>query len=470
MVSLFGILNLGASSLTTETAETAVTGQNLANVNNPAYARQQVNVGPTTPLNTMIGQEGTGITAISITEVRDALLDGQIQTEAGVTGSLNSQQQALQQAEAALGEEITNQSTSGSDSSPNGLAAGLSNLFDALQSLSASPSSTSLRQAVIASAQQLATQFNQVNSQLTALTTTINSSMDADVTSANQDLTKIATLNQQIVQAQAVGGTANEMIDEREAALEDLSSKLNFTTSTQANGAINVTIGGATMVSGITQTDSLKNHFDPLTGRYSVADANGGTTLTLSGGSLEGDMTVRDGPLAQLQTSVNTLATQLISSVNNIYSSGFDLNGNTGQAFFTGTDASTIGVNSALSTNPSQFQASGSATATGDNSVALALAQLANTSLAGLNNQTITNNYSGIVAGLGNAASSVNSQLTDNGAVTQMLTTQRGSISGVNMDEEMTNLLQFQKAYEASAELITTVNQMLQTVVSMKTT
>jgi flagellar hook-associated protein 1 FlgK len=159
----------------------------------------------------------------------------------------------------------------------------------------------------------------------------------------------------------------------------------------------------------------------------------------------------------------------LISSVNSVYSTGYDLNGNTGQNFFTGADASSIGVNSALANDPSQFQASGTAGATGDNTVALALAQMANTSISGLNNQTFGDNYAATVANLGTALSSVNTQVTNNASVTQMLSNQYDSVSGVNVDEEMTNLLQYQKAYEASAELITTINQMLQTVVSMKT-
>src|SRR5579863_3244785 len=146
MMSLFNILNLGAGSLDAETQAASVTGQNLSNVNNPAYARQRVDFTASTPMNTPVGQEGTGVTVTAIQQIRDALLDTQIQAEAGVTGSLSAQQTALQNAEAALAEQITNNSTSGSDSSPNGLAADLSNLFNSLQSLSTSPTDVSLRQ------------------------------------------------------------------------------------------------------------------------------------------------------------------------------------------------------------------------------------------------------------------------------------------------------------------------------------
>jgi len=242
MMSLFNILNMGAGALNVQTQGTSVTGENLANVNNPAYARQQLQQAATTPLQTLIGEEGTGVTATSISQVRDALLDAQIQTEAGSTSSLNAQQTALQYAETALGEQVTNVSTSGADSSPNGLDASLTNFFNSLQALSISPAGISQRQAVIAAAQQLTSQFNQVSSQLTSLTTSLNASITSDVGDANQDLAQIASLNKQIVQTNGIGGSPNELVDQREQVLEDLATKVNFTTSTESGGAVDVVI------------------------------------------------------------------------------------------------------------------------------------------------------------------------------------------------------------------------------------
>ena len=207
MVSLFGVLNIGAQSLGVETTESAVAGQNLANVNNPGYAEEQVNLQTDDPLQTPVGEEGTGVQAVSITEVRDALLDSQIQSEGSVTGSLTSQQSALQEAEAYLNEQLSG-STSAGTSSPNGLTADLSNFYNALQTLSTDPSNIADRQAVIQSAQQLTQQFNSASSGLATVTSNLNSSIASGVTSANQDLSQIAGLNQQIVLSQASGGSA----------------------------------------------------------------------------------------------------------------------------------------------------------------------------------------------------------------------------------------------------------------------
>jgi len=464
MIGLFGILKMGAESLAAQQLGTEVTGQNLANVDNPAYARQRVLLQTATTIQTPIGQQGTGVTAVSIQQVRDALLDNQIKSETSVTGSLAAQQLALQNAEAGLGEQISGTSATGQD----GLSAGLSNLFSAFQALTTAPTSLAQRQVLIQTAQGLATQFNQVSSRLSDVHNALNTSIQNDVTSGNQLLGDIASLNKQIVYAEAAGGTANDLVDLRQQKLEALAKLSNITSTAQPNGSVDVSIGGVTMVSGIAQVDSLQT-YDAGGGQILVRAQTAGTPLTLTSGSIEGEINVRDGALATLQTNLNSLAAQLITQVNTIHAGGFDLNGGTGQNFFTGTDAATIGVNSALVADPSKIQASGAVGAAGDNTVALALAQLANNNIAGLGNQTFSQNYSQTVAGLGQSIASLNDQVINHDTVMSMLSKQRSSVSGVSIDEEMTNLMQYQKAYQASAQLITTVNQMLETVISMKT-
>lgn len=469
MFGLIGTLDMGSHSLSVQQEEMAISGQNLANVNNPAYADETLNIAESPPLETPVGDEGTGVEMTSITESRNPLLDTQIQAEASITGSLTAQQTNLQNAEAYLDEQISSTSSSATPESPNGLSADLSNLFNSFANLENNPSDLSLRQAATQSAQEVTAQFNQVSTQLSTVQANLNSDVQSDVTSANQDLNTIATLNQQIVAADAAGGSADQLVDQREQTLENLAGLANFSTTAQSNGAVDVNIGGVTMVSGGTISDQLKA-YDPGNGQLQVQAQNAGTPITLTGGSIAGEITARDGALANLQSGLNTLASQLITQVNSIYSTGYDLDGNTGQDLFTGTDASDIGVNSNVVNDPSQFQAAGVPGAPGDDSVVLKLAQLGNQNLAGLNNQTFSANYAQTVSDLGTAISSVNDSLNTSQAVSQMLTNDRASTSGVNLDSEMTNLIQYQKAYEASAEMITTLNEMLQTLVTMKTT
>src|SRR5580692_4990763 len=122
MLGLFGTLDMSARSLSVQQEEMTISGQNVANVNNPAYADEQLEVSESTPLETSIGEEGTGVQMTGLAELRNPLLDNQIQAEASTTGSLTAQQSNLQNAEAYLDEQISSTSNSATPSSPNGLA------------------------------------------------------------------------------------------------------------------------------------------------------------------------------------------------------------------------------------------------------------------------------------------------------------------------------------------------------------
>ena len=474
MLGLFGTLNLASRSLQTQMTGIEVTGQNLANVNTTGYSRQQVQISASPDIPTSIGPEGTGADAASIQQVVSSLLNNQIQSQNSTSGYWNSQQSALQNAQNGLDEFLNGSGATSSTSSTTnsttdtGLDGQLSALFNAFQSVATSPTSVSARQALVGQAQTVAASFNTINSQLNSVNSSLNSSLTSDVSSANQLLTQIATLNSQISNAQFGGGNANDLSDERQQDLQNLSQLTNITTSTGTNGAVNVTIAGQTLVSGNTVNDTLQT-YDPGNGNLLVQTANGQVNLTLTGGSMQGTIDARDGTLATLQNNINTLASSLITQVNTVSSAGYGLTGTTGNNFFNGTDASTITVNPALANDPSLVQASASATASGDNTVALQLAQLGTTAQSSLANQTFNASYDSSVAGLGTALNHANTEVTDQTAVTNMLATQRGSVSGVNVDEEMTNMMTFQRAYEASAQLVTTVNTLLGDTLAMKT-
>ena len=463
MLGLFGTLDLARRSMQTHMTGVEVAGHNLANVNTPGYSRQRVDITPSLDLPTQAGTEGTGAQVVRIQQIVSELLNGQIQSQNSTGGYWQGQQTALQSAQNSLNEFLTNANGTGS----NGLSSQLSSLFSAFQSVATSPNSVSARQALVGAAQNLATTFNQVGRQFSDLKTALNTSLNSDVDSANQLLAQVADLNHQISTAELGGGTANDLRDQRESALENLSKLTNITTSAGANGAVDVSLGGQSLVSGRQLLDTLAT-YDAGGGQLLVKTAAGGVNLTLTGGSMQGTIVARDGELATMQSDVDALAANLISSVNTIHSGGFSLSGTTGANFFSGTSAGTIAVNQALVDNPSLIQAANSATATGDNSVMLQLSQLASAAQAGLGSQTFGDFYGATVAGLGTALGNANTQAANQQKVSDMMTTQRGSVSGVNIDEEMTNLLSFQRAYTASAELLKTVDQMIQVTLSMK--
>ena len=470
MLGLFGTLNLAARSLQTQMTGVEVTGQNLANVNTTGYSRQRVQISASPDLVTGIGPEGTGANATSIQQIVSNLLNTQIQSQGSSGGYWNAQQSALQSAQNALGEFLngsgatTSTSATTTDTTGSGLSTQLNDFFSALSS----SASDSNNQAAIGAAQKLATTFNNINSQFGDVRTGLNKSLTNDVDSANKLLTDIAGLNQQISASEFGGGSANNLRDEREQDLENLAQLTSVTTSTGTNGAVNVTVGGQTLVSGNAVSDTLQT-YDAGGGQLLVRTTSGGVNLTLTGGSLQGTIDARDGTLATMQNSVNTLAGALITQVNTLHNGGYNSTGGTGNTFFTGSDAATIGVNVALKNNASLLQLSSSATLSGDTSLALKISQLSTAAQAALGNQTFTGSYAATVAGLGDALNTANSEVTVATAKANMLTTQRGSVSGVNVDEEMTNMITFQRAYQASAQVVTTVNTMLAELLAMKT-
>jgi flagellar hook-associated protein 1 len=471
MLGLFGTLNLGTHALQAQRTGVEVAGQNLANVNNPAYARQRVQFQTSYALPTAIGPQGSGVEVAEIRQLRDALVDGQIVSEESVGGYWEAQQRALQNAQAGLGEYLNSadgtSATSGTGSA-SGLADELTGLFNAFQSVATAPTSLADRQALVAQGQAVAVRFNQSAQHLDALTASLNSSVSADVTAANKLLTAIAALNNQIARAEFdSGGLANDLRDLRQQQIEELSKLVNLETGVEPNGALSVSIGGVTMVSGRDVLDTLET-VDAGGGRLLVGAATAGTTLTLTGGSMQGAMDARDGLVQTLRSDLDTLAASLLSTVNTLHRPGYSLSGSTGADFFTGTDAASLGVNTTLKDDPSLIQAAGSPGAVGDNTVALALAHLADQPQPSLGNQAFGLAYGQTVANLGHGLAQANSQLASHEAVKNLLSRQRDAVSGVSLDEEMSDLVRYQRAYEASARIVTTIDEMLDTVLSLK--
>src|SRR3569833_1893471 len=413
MLGLFNTLQMGARALQANQLAVEVTGQNLANSSNAAYSRQQVTLATSTSIDTPLGMQGTGVTATSIQQVRDAMLDGQMRDESSVGGYWTSNQSALEDAQAQLGQFLNSSGTTGSDA--QGLSDQLNGLFTSLQGLATSPTSIPARQNVINQAQALASGLNNASQQLSSLNGALNTSVTDNVTKANQLLTQIATLSDQISKATASGGTANDLMDSREQALENLAGLVNIQTTTNANNTIDVSVSGTQLISGSKSLDSLQA-YDSGNGQMLVRTATGGTPLALTGGSIQGTIDARDGALKTLRDGLDTLASSLITQVNGAYSGGYDLNGGTGTALFTGTDASTIAVNTSLQTDPSLLQAAGVSGAPGDNTVALALAKLGAQSIASLGNKSFTGAFAAQVGSFGFALSNANTEVANQGA------------------------------------------------------
>jgi flagellar hook-associated protein 1 FlgK len=480
MIGLLGTLNMARQSLENAQQGVQLAGHNLANASNPAFARQRIRVQSSEPIPTAHGAQGAGAKVVAFEQIRSAVLDSAIITERSVSGFLEAKQRALIQAQAYLGQMIDRQAAAADGTTADhhgGISEGLSAFFGSLQSLSATPASIADRQMVLLHAQQLAERFNSIDSKLASLRTALNNDIPDQIKQINSSLTEIANLSNSLIQSEAGESFRdNELFDRRQAKLEELSKLADFTVTT-TNGKFNLSIGGTTLINENFLVDKLSAVPDGA-GLYQIksntAVLNSGAAapaIPLAGGELKGTMDARDGALLTLRTDLNTMASNLISQVNSLHTAGYNLNGvNTPSlTLFTGTGAANIKLNSALSNAPEKLQMAGSANP-GDNTQALALSRLATTQIAGLANRTFSDSYGYTITNFGQDLHSVEVQIADQTVVQNMLLRQRESVSGVSIDEEMTNLITFQRAYQASAKLINTMDEMLAEVIALGST
>ena len=416
-------LQTALSGLEAAQAAITTTGENIANANTAGYTRQTVQTSATAPL-TIPGQGGgsqvgTGVSITDISRIRNQFLDVQYRAQNSATSNANSNATELGQVQTAVNEP-----------SSSGLQSVMSNFWSAWNALGSTQNASTL-QGVVGAGQTLASTFNAVAQQMQTVQSQA-SQQYASLTGANgqvaQDAQQIATLNAQISQAQQAGISPNTLMDQRDSALDDLSSLAQISVSTGSNGAVTVNFGDASspLVSGTT-----------VTWPQTLTSAAGGQLGSLL------NITSSTGPVGQYISSLDGVANQVISSVNALQPSS---------PFFTGTSASTI----AVAANTSTVQTSSSSTSGAD--LAQAIGNLAN----GPADQA----YSAFVSQIGSGVQSAQSTQATQQAVLTAVSNQRQSVSGVSMDEEMTNLIQYQQAYQASARVMNAINSTLDTLIN----
>jgi flagellar hook-associated protein 1 FlgK len=222
MSGLFSTLNTTVKALTAHSRAIETTGKNLANVNNPAYARQRVIYGDRGTVITPTGAESLGLEALAVEQLRDTLLDKQLMREIALKASFEAEQKGYQRAQAGLGQSIdrTN-SAAAAGTADNGIAAAIDDFFNSFQSFAANPTDSGERQALLQKAAVLTDRFQLVDTRLAQAQTDINAGIATDVADTNLLLSQIADLNAQIGRFEINSpGSAVDLRDQRQARLE----------------------------------------------------------------------------------------------------------------------------------------------------------------------------------------------------------------------------------------------------------
>jgi flagellar hook-associated protein 1 FlgK len=349
-----------------------------------------------------------------------------------------------------------------------GLQTPLTAFFNSLTQLSDDASSAPSRQGVITAGQNLAAAFQQDSSNLQALQSNTDLGVQQSVSQVNEITQQIASLNTQISGQEGLGENPNSFLDQRSQSVQQLSGLIGISQTDAGNGSLTIsTTGGTSLVVG-GASFALSTQINPNTTYHDVYAQGTDITSTITGGSLGGEIQVRDTEIPSIVNNLDTFAYNLATAVNTQSKAGYDANGNAGVNFFAQPTA-VAGASAALAvaiTDPNLVAASSDGT-TGSNGNVQALANLQNQNI--VDGQTPANYYAGMIFNIGNDVSQAQSEQTAVGLVQQQLQDQVGAVSGVSLDEEAVNLIQYQGAYEAAANVVSVVNQLLYDTVNMTT-
>jgi len=468
MSNIYGLLSIGQSALLTQQKAIDITGNNIANVNTPGYSRQRLNIKQNSPVRIDNQTMSTGVTAdTSIQRFYDKFLGAQLTGENETLGRWEAQKEALERVEVMF-----------DDSGGNGLSNAMSEFFNSWQDLSNNPSGVAERSSLVSAGQYMAATFNQVYNNLSTLQTDIDTHVSNIVGDVNEMTDRIAELNRKVTQVEVSGHNANDFRDERDQLVFDLSKLIDIQSFEDGNGNINVMTGnGKSLVDGATTWDLTTADNGGVQDVF--WNASDGTTVNitsqLSGGELKGWIYARDDSIDDYLNQLDTLAQNMMSAVNTLHSQGLTLDSGTptNVDFFSGTGAVNISVNSSIEANTDLIAAAASVAYTGTvdeglpggNTIAIAIANLQ--SAATMTGSTFDGYYNSLVGGVGADVQAADFNQTHQATMVQNLEQYRQEVSGVSLDEEMVNLIQFQQAYNAAAKLITTASDMIDALMGM---
>lgn len=453
-MSIFAPLSIGRQALIAHQRALQVTGQNIANVDTPGYSRQRAAIGSVPPQGDFIGG-GARVTGVE--QLVDPFLEARRLASASTLAAATTSRDLLDRVQTAFPVQGTSIGTA------------LQEFFAAANSLATHPQDLATRENLLAKADTVAGQLRDTATALAAAQRDADLRVQQTTSDANELLRSVAALNKNIVAAEIGGGTASDLRDNRRVVLGELAKSLDVHVVEQGDGAVNVyAASGTALVIGAdaatlaTQASAGGVALDGGTvANVGVQDA-AGAVIALPGnlgGTLGALVTARDATLPGLATDLDTLATTLRDAVNAVQTdpAGLDLDGGVGMPLFAGNGAADLTV---VLNDPRGIAAAQSADP-GDNAGARALLAVGDTQFAALGGATLQDFFGTIQAHAGALTRTADEQVSIEQTVAQTLDAQRDAISGVSLEEEFTDLIRFQRGFQAAARLITVSNGML---------
>ena len=459
MSSLSGIMDSALSGLQTQQVLIDITNSNISNVSTDGYSRQSAVIS-TTQYNDCY--TGTSVEVTEVKRVADSFTLKKLNSTSETCSELESELKYLESIEAIFDE-----------SEGSGLTEALSDFFNTWQDLSNNASGVSERSVLVSEAQSLANTLNEMYSSLEEIQSGINDDIVSMVDDINSITAQISDLNQKIMDGESAGLNVNTYLDQRDALITDLSELVDINYIENDDGQVYIQLSnGKSLVRG-SSSWSLDTQTNTTTGMLDITwvDNNGnGTDVTgsITSGSLGGAIDIRDSVISGYMESLDELASELIAQVNTLHQTGYDLNGDAGVIFFTGTGASDIALNQAIVDDSDLIAAASSSDSVpGDSAIAAAIYNLQESSLMNGNTSTFQEYYAGLVSDIGSLVDNTDSSYDYQSSLKEFYSNFRESISGVSTDEELANLVLYQSTYEACAKVMSVLNELLETLLSI---
>ncbi|MEE9398358.1 MAG: flagellar hook-associated protein FlgK [Methylococcales bacterium] len=462
-----GILGVATSGLMAYQRALQTTSHNIANVDTKGYNRQRVGQTAQDPQLLRGSYIGTGVKGDNVERVYDQFLDEQVRHHSSTHSELESYAKFATEIDNFIADEST------------GLTGTLQNFFNAAQEVADDPTSVPSRQVLLSEANLLTDRFNTLHTRLADLQGQVGQGLTSTISDVNNFASEIAGLNNRIIVATGSSGgqPPNDLLDQRDQLVSELAKTVDVKTLPQEDGALNVFIGtGQALVMGTTvsKMGTQPSAGDPekLDITLTVGTSTMNVTSTITGGELAGMMKFRDQILTPTRSALDDIAVQLANDFNTQHRVGWDLDGNTNADFFKVPPVSSDGFAGAIKveiTDTREIAASAvdtSSGAVGNNGNALKLAELqvANNMLG--NTASYHDAYGVITSDIGSKTHAAKVNEAAQKGLLDYSREAKESLSGVNLDEEAANLIKFQQAYQASAQVISAANSLFDTLLS----
>ncbi len=473
-MSQFAGLEIGKRAILAQRLGLDATSNNIANVNTPGYARQQVVLAETDP-RTLIGKGfiGTGVVVSQIRSFREEYFDREIRGNISRKSGFEFDDRTLRRVETILREP-----------GEGGIDNSMQNFFNAFQDLALKPEDIGRRQLALEAGKVVAEDFRSTSAELLDLRKQTYERLTTAVGEANRIMGDIAELNKQITASQGQSlDSWTTLVNQRSQKLEEL-AKFGGTlhVSIDNNGHANVSMAGSSIVTGVTANQlKLKETIDAngeRTATIDIVNPLGATLVTIYPDSGEFasalkhfNVTLDDKDSSggfSVAKELDALAGKFIGKVNAVSATGYGLDDSAApnRNFFAGTDARSIDLDAAVKNQPRNIPVAAGAGVPGDNTIARAIGNLAGDATF-LNNLTPPEFYANFLNRIASAGADASTGLKVTETVGDQLNAQRESVIGVNLDEEAINLIKFQRAFEAAARVVNATSEVLQTIINL---